>query len=88
MKKRFAGTQKERSQSEQNTKAKPNPDIAKQVEEAITAHETVIAWMTTNNSSQENVAAANDVLSFLKQTLGECKTTQSGGSKNKKGKKK
>lgn len=88
MKKRFAGSQKERSQPEQNTKAKPNPDITKQVEEAITAHVTVIAWMIKNKSSQENVDAANDILSFLKQTLVECKTTQSGGSKNKKGKKK
>ena len=88
MKKRFAGSQKERSQPEQNTKAKPNPDITKQVEEAISAHVTAIAWMIKNNSSQENVDAANDILSFLKQTLVECKTTQPGGSKNKKGKKK
>jgi len=87
MKQRFAGTQKERVQPQKTNKAKsgskqpkPDPEITKQLEEAIASHEKAIEWMNKNKSSQENISAAKDILNFLKQTL-------STGSKNK-GKKK
>jgi len=88
MKQRFAGTQKERVQPQKTNKAKsgskqpkPDPEITKQLEEAIASHEKAIEWMNKNKSSQENISAAKDILNFLKQT-------QSTGSKNNKGKKK
>jgi len=89
-KKRFAGTQKERSEPvvHKKKKAQVNPDITKLLEEAISAKENAITLMNTNNISEENITVANEILSFLKQTLEKSQAPQSANSLIKKGKKK
>ena len=87
LQKRFAGPQKEREKSVENSKhkEKQNPAIIKQIEEGILVQSDVIEKMATGATSNENMKDAKDILEFLKKQLeitrGNCQLKENKGSK-------
>ena len=90
LKKRFAGSQKEREKTPTKSKKdKASPDVIHQLKEGILAQQNVLKSNVVS-ASKEQTQIANDILSYLNQELEEAtrKSQSLEPTKAKKGKKK